>query len=123
MIVMEEKKKSDKKSKNENHQWIVDTIERLVKPPINFPREYKLMKELLAAHKDKRIFSNINFMVNSLAFFKTPKGINELTRIKNSIKYIVKRNKHVELEKEKIGEDIIMVDKVMTIREFLNKYK
>jgi len=127
---MVEKRTRKKKEKEKtDHQIIVEILQKMVKPQILadktiWPREYKIAKELFNTYPDfYRIFINISFTVNSLAFFKTIKGKSEIEKIIYSINYVTKNNNEVvELSKEKIGEDL-HIEKPMSLREFLNKYK
>lgn len=121
MTVMEEKKRY---KTNEEHEWIVEMLQKLVRPEYlknNWAKEYKILKRLIKEHPNKKIWVNIPFQVRSLIFFLTPRGKNELIKIKNSVTYVVRHNKHVELEKDNVGEDII-VNKLLSIKDFLKKY-
>jgi len=123
MLMVE--KRTKKKKEKTDHQIIVEILGKLVKPEIlktNYPKEYKMFKKLMEKYPDTRIWSNIKFQVNSLAFYFTPKGINEIERVVNSINYVVKDNEVVELAKEKIGEDL-HIEKPMSLKDFLKKYK
>jgi ribosomal protein S4E len=119
-----EEKEKEKKDK-ELHRYIVETLGKLVKPDMlknSYAKEYKIFKKLLVKYPDKRIWSNIKFQVNSLAFYLTPKGIGEVEKIINSLNYEIKENEAVELSEEKIGPDL-HTEKPLSLREFLNKYR
>jgi ribosomal protein S4E len=129
LMMAARKKKEDKEEESKKnkdlHYYIVETLGKLVKPDMlknSYSREYKIFKKLMAKYPDKRIWNNIKFQVNSLAFYLTPKGIGEVEKIINSLNYIIKENEVVELTKEKIGPDLY-TGKVLSLKEFLNKYK
>lgn len=113
-----------KKPKNEEHAYIVKSLEELIKPELlkdNWAREYKLFKQLLVIYPDRKIWANVAFRCNSLAFFKTKDGKELIQKIKNSLSYTMKETEKIELSKEKIGEDY-QGEKILNLKEFLDKY-
>jgi len=121
-------KKSPRKTINPLHDYICERIDALVKPEIikqdkaAFGREYKLFQKLLKEHKDRRIWSNINFRVNSLAYFLKNEGREEIKKIQNKIDFVLKEVKIVEVGEEKCGEDT-KVNRPLSIKEFLEQYE
>jgi hypothetical protein len=122
-----EKKKTPEQLKKELHLYIVESLEKLVKPERLkekgvWAKEYAIFKKLIKRYFDhERIFKHITFKVNSLAFFISPEGMGELQRIMNMINYVVPVKERVEMSDEKIGEDA-KIEKPMTVKEFLERY-
>lgn len=122
-----EKKKTPEQLKKELHLYIVKSLEKLVKPERLkekgvWAKEYAIFKKLIKRYFDhERIFSNVPFQVNSLAFFISPKGMEELQRIMNTINYVVPVKERVEMSEEKVGLDA-KIEKPMTVKNFLQKY-
>ena len=118
----EKNKEETKKTDKVLHKFITETIERLVKPPVVYSREYKILKKLLEIYP-QQIFSNIDIKVPSLAFYIKEEGKNHLDKIKNKIEFIPPREtEKVVLSENKIGKDK-KVERPLTIKDFLNKYK
>jgi len=118
----EEKELEKKNAGKILHKFITETIERLVKPPVVYSREYKILKKLLEIYP-QQIFSNIDIKVPSLAFYIKEEGKNHLDKIKNKIEFILPREtEKVVLSENKIGKDK-KVERPLTIKDFLNKYK
>jgi hypothetical protein len=122
-----EKKKTPEQLKKELHLYIVESLEKLVKPERLkekgvWAKEYAIFKKLIKRYFDhERIFKNVEFKVNSLAFYLSPKGMEELQRIMNMVNYVVPVKEKVEMEETKVGEDA-KIDKPLSIKDFLKKY-
>lgn len=67
---------------------------------------------------------NIDFKLNSLAYFLTAKGeeriVKEYNKWKLNLNWKEKEHKSYKLESEKQGEDTILINKPKTLKDFLN---
>ena len=125
MALISKKQKVAKESKTDRHKFIQSIIDNTIKPEVlkdklTYPREYKILQKLLKKYPDKRIWKNIDFKLNSLAFFLTSKGKEEIEKILNKLNFKVKEKEAVEIGSEKVGEKI-EVEKVLTLKEFLRR--
>lgn len=102
------------------HQFLQKTIERLVKPPVNWGREMKLMKSLWEKYPNKILWSSIDIKLNSLAFFVLKEGNEYILNILKQIEFVPIKNVVPSLSSERQGEDR-QIKKVLTIKDFLNK--
>lgn len=68
--------KPPKIKKIDNFKKYQDFVEKLVKPEtILWSREIKILMDLISIYGESILNIELNFMLNSLAFFKTEKGM------------------------------------------------
>ena len=102
------------------HSFAQDTIDRLIKPPINWPREIKLFKNLWKIYPNKVLWASIEIKLVTLAFFLTDNGKDYIRKTLQAINFEPIKPNKVILGEEIIGENR-KVEKPLSIKEFLNK--
>lgn len=82
----------------------------------------KLAKELHALYPDDRFWESyeLDFKLNSLAWFKMDAGVSRLMTDYMKFKMEIPKLNCYKLEKEKIGEDVKVDFKPKTLMGFLN---
>ena len=101
------------------HKLAQDTIDRLVKPAISWPREIKLFRELYTIYPNPVLWTSVEIgLLPTLAFFKTENGKDYLTKTLNAINYEIIQKESIILSNEKCGEDKV-IDKPLSIKDFL----
>ena len=116
-------KKEKKPKKQTLNQFLREVITRLIKPPIIWPREYKILKNLWIQYPNKLIWNSlpISNQLPSMAFFLTEVGKDYLRKTKLFVDYEIEdRSKNLPILGEKCGEDIEIKVKPKTIRDFLS---
>lgn len=109
-----------KKKKQTVHQFLQITIERLVKPPISWAQQMKIMKKLWSENPNKKIWASIDIKLNSLAFFIMPEGKQYLQKIIQSINFEIVKKEMPKLGSEIYGEEI-KISKPLSIKDFLKQ--
>lgn len=115
------KNKADIVSKD--HKFITETINKLVISP-NFGKEYRIMRNLLKKYPDKRIWSYFDKSCDTLLFYYTEKGKNEIMRVQKLLSFdLPKTPEPVKLENRKRGGSIKVKSNLPpTLKDFLTDY-
>lgn len=95
-----------------------------------WPKEMKFMSKLIKAYGiDFLEWLNppSNYKLTSLIYFFTPQGENylsdQLFEYKKAKTDLTPKSEKIDLQKEKVGEDIQIYSKPKSLKDFLNLYK
>lgn len=107
--------------KNINHKLCQLIIIKYIKKNINWPREIKIAKRLVKKFNSFEFWNKLKELKSSppsLAWFLKPEG--KAFLLKEYEIFNLKLNKnHIQLEKNKLGEDKKVCQKPKTLLEFI----
>lgn len=119
------KLKPKEKKKDEDYSFKQALVTKFLKNdrPINWPQEMRLATDLLKKYPDKQFWEryNLGFKLNTLFYFYSADGKKKLANYYNAKLNAIKTEENVvQLEENKVGEDIVIVKKPLSVKDFLN---
>lgn len=92
--------------------------------PIAYARELKIFYSLFESYPNENFWKSldIGFHLNSLAFFKTDKGVDILERHWGVFNFEIPQKETVELDNFKHGEDKVFQKKPRSFQEFYSTH-
>jgi len=112
-----------KKSLAKDYRYLINKFikDPKVLKPADWARETKIAKQLIAKHGfDFLTLHFNNFKLNSLAWFLSKDGSSRLILEKVKQKTLTFSQEKVTIEEEKIGEDVIVLSKPKSIKQFIS---
>lgn len=100
-----------------------ELAERLLKKPINWPREMNIANKLFEELDDVEFWKSVSldFKLNSLAYFLTGDGRKVVENKQRAIKFEMPERETYTLEDEKVGEDKVILKKPKSLKEFIKQ--
>jgi hypothetical protein len=108
-----------------------DFISRVVREPINWPREMKILKKILPLYEEESFWGSVNvtFKVPSLAFFLTDRGASLLQAEYKKFKFEPEKAKVYEVStdiyfsKDETSDQKTQTTKPKSLNDFLKIWK